>query len=59
MASAAVKVATQSFWTEVEGVPTYVAHGDVVRDGHPVIAGNEDKFGPVRIKFDHLANKEK
>jgi hypothetical protein len=54
----AVRIATQGFCTELDGVPIIVRAGDLARVGHAVMRGNEDKFAPLRVKFE-LVSKGK
>lgn len=58
-AAAPVRMANQGFVVELDGVPVVVQKGDLVRAGHPVMKGNEEKFDPLRVRFDHLADKGK
>lgn len=58
-ALAPVRMATSGYCTEIDGVPTFVQRGDLVRVGHPVMKGHEDKFEPLRVKFDHVEPKGK
>jgi hypothetical protein len=39
--------AREAFACELDGTPVVVHAGDVVRAGHPVVAGREEMFEPA------------
>jgi hypothetical protein len=47
-------VAKQSFWHELDGVPTFVAQGERVRHGHELLRACGDYFEPAdtTVKYD-------
>lgn len=46
-----LKRALATFECEINGVPVTVHAGDVVTDGHPIMKGREELFGPLKIHF--------
>lgn len=49
-----ILIATETFATEIDGVPTIV-HKNVtrVREGHPIALANPQNFAPVEDRVDH------
>jgi hypothetical protein len=41
--------ATETFATELDGVPVVVHRNENVRAGHPLIEANPDKFKPLEV----------
>lgn len=47
-----IYVATRSFSAIIDGRRRPVRRGDHVRVGHPLLAGNEHMFTPLRVEHD-------
>lgn len=49
-----ILIATETFATEIDGIPTIV-HKNVtrVREGHPIALANPQNFEPVEDRVDH------
>lgn len=48
-----IYVALSSFACEESGESYHVNAGSTVREGHPLLAGREDLFGPLAIDFEY------
>jgi hypothetical protein len=46
-------VARASFVCDLDGESVHVPRGATVRDGHPLLEGREDLFGPLTVDFEH------
>lgn len=46
--------AKSEFAVEIDGVPTVVHRGELVREGHPLLKGRESLFEPyeAKVRFD-------
>lgn len=53
MASGAVLVALDSAFFTHEGQPVTVTRGvTTVREGHPILKGRENLFGPLKVDYE-------
>ena len=47
-----IYVATKAFSAIVDGRRRPIRRGDHVREGHPLLRGNEHMFTPLRVEYD-------
>lgn len=53
MADSDIYVARENFHTVIDGEPISVSKGRTrVREGHPLLTGNRDKFEPLTVDYD-------
>jgi hypothetical protein len=53
MAPGAVLVALQGAFFTYEGQPVVLVQGQTTaREGHPILKGRENLFGPLKVNFD-------
>ncbi len=48
-----ILVAKVAFHTTLNGAPLYVSEGTTVREGHPLLKGRGDLFGPMEVDYEH------
>lgn len=44
--------AKQGFSTDIDGVPTAIQAGELVREGHPLLLGRSEMFEPIIVQHE-------